>query len=223
MATTTVLDHARDDAHPARWRATSDLTRQHQSRMPATIRQAVLDYGVVFLRGQMITREQMARFHGAFRHALSRSDGARADRQAGRLVIDIPTLAYRAAAGQHAMLVSSSPKRRAAGRAASDRAAVDRRRHHWGDMYAAYEALSGTLRDMLDKADRGPFCGQGHAADGRRPQPALQEAVCGSIRSCGSIPKPGARRCSSRVVDREDRRAVAPVRAMPSSPCSTSM
>lgn len=43
-----------------------DLTRPLDRQSVATIRQAVLDHGVAFLRGQVITREQMAEFMANF-------------------------------------------------------------------------------------------------------------------------------------------------------------
>jgi taurine dioxygenase len=151
MTTTTVLD-----IHPVTTRIGAvvdgvDLSRPLDGESVTTIRQAVLDHGVAFLRGQTITREQMADFMANFGTLVPDPMAVEQTVKPVDSIIDIPTLAYRAAtAVWHTdSTLAETPGSLIALRPielpsiGGDTC--------WGDMVSAYEALSEPLRDMLDK------------------------------------------------------------------------
>ena len=151
MATTTVLD-----IQPVTTRIGAivdgvDLTRPLDDESVRQIRQAVLDHGVVFLRGQMITREQMLGFMENFGTLCPDPMAVDQNIPAVDTILDIPTLAYRQATAVWHIdsTLAETPGSLIALRpielppVGGDTC--------WGDMYSAYGALSEPLRDMLDR------------------------------------------------------------------------
>ena len=128
-----------------------DLTRPLDGRSVETIRQTVLDHGVAFLRGQVITREQMADFMANFGTLVPDPMAVEQKVRPVDSIIDIPTLAYRAATAvwhTDSTLAETPSSMIALRPIALPSIGGDT---CWGDMYSAYEALSAPLRDMLDK------------------------------------------------------------------------
>ena len=128
-----------------------DLTHPLDPESVRRIRRAVLDHGVVFLRGQMISREQMLAFMANFGTLSPDPMAVQQDVPAAEAIMDIPTLAYRQAtsvwhsdstlAEMPASLIALRPLELPD--VGGDTC--------WGDMYSAYEALSEPLRALLDR------------------------------------------------------------------------
>jgi alpha-ketoglutarate-dependent taurine dioxygenase len=151
MATTSAIDIQPVTARIGATVSGVDLTRSLDAKSVRQIRQAVLDHGVVFLRGQMIAREQMLGFIENFGTLCPDPMAAEQDVPAAETIMDIATLVYRQAtavwhtdstlAETPASLIALRPIALPA--VGGDTC--------WCDMYSAYDALSEPLRAMLDR------------------------------------------------------------------------
>ena len=127
-----------------------DLGRALDADTVLAIRHAVLEHGVVFFRDQDITREQMLEFMSNFGTPCTDPFSVDQSVPAEETVIDMPTLAYsRATAVWH---IDSSLAEAPASLMALRAIEVPPSGGDtcWASMYAAYDALSSPLRDLLD-------------------------------------------------------------------------
>jgi alpha-ketoglutarate-dependent taurine dioxygenase len=128
-----------------------DLRAPVDPETVSAIRQAVLDHGVVFFRGQDLSREQMARFTTNFGTPCM-DPFAAIDQPVppAATVVDMPTLAYKPATAVWHIdsSLAAAPASMIALRAVElppiggDTC--------WASMYAAYDALSEPIRGLVD-------------------------------------------------------------------------
>jgi alpha-ketoglutarate-dependent taurine dioxygenase len=114
------------------------------------IRRAVLDHGVVFLRDQEITREQMLAFMSNF--GVPRADPFSVDRPGppSPTVIDMHTLAYRRATSVWHIDSSLAPEPASLISLRAIEVPPVGGDTCWSSMYAAYDGLSEPLQRLLD-------------------------------------------------------------------------
>jgi taurine dioxygenase len=128
-----------------------DLRKPLEPDALQAIRRAVLEHGVVFFRGQDLSREEMLVFMASFGTPCVDPFSV-VDRPvpAQETIIDVPTLGYRKATAvwHYDSSLAAEPASLIALRAielppvGGDTC--------WASMYAAYDALSEPLRDLLD-------------------------------------------------------------------------
>lgn len=150
MATTNAIEIRPATARIGAIASGVDLTRALDEREVRQMRRAVLDHGVVFLRDQTITREQMLAFMENFGRPCPDPMAVDQNVPAADTIMDIATLAYRQAtavwhtdstlAETPASLIALRPLELPP--VGGDTC--------WGDMVSAYGALSEPLRAMLD-------------------------------------------------------------------------
>jgi taurine dioxygenase len=128
-----------------------DITRPLDPATVREIRQAILDHGVVFFRGQPVTRTQFAAFMANFGRLVPDPMAADQDVTPEETIIDIPTLGYKkATAFWHTdSTLAPEPASMIALRALELPAVGGDT--CWGNMYAAYDALSEPIRAMIDR------------------------------------------------------------------------
>jgi alpha-ketoglutarate-dependent taurine dioxygenase len=129
-----------------------DITAPLDPETVRDIRQAVLDHGAVFFRGQAMSREQMMAFTRHFgTPCVDPFSNAALTAAPGRgAIYDMPTLAYsKATALWHIdSTLAATPASMIALRALELPAVGGDT--CWGSMYAAYDTLAEPIRDMID-------------------------------------------------------------------------
>jgi taurine dioxygenase len=128
-----------------------DITKPLEPDTVREVRDAVLDRGVVFFRDQAISREQMADFMTNFGTPCNDPFTDRSVATAVHPVIDLSTVRYSKATAVWHYDSSLAPAPAALMGLRAVQLPPSGGDTCWSNMYAAYDALSAPLRDMLDK------------------------------------------------------------------------